>query len=346
MSKYYDMIEQMNMPEGQRETLKMELLKQAGKKTSVRSVWKRYAIAAALALCLLVTAATTYAAVHYQEFQMFFDNGTEENGMLEGLVEKASTEEVSAENENYKFTVLSHLYSREQQMGMIICSFQFLTEEDCGLMVNDVQKEESVVLKKDYVGTTELENTVGLLNFQVRKKGDPQQLSANMIYFANEVAEDGGYLIGIRYNIVDLKEPDSELVLSLKKVGYGEKTLTAALPVSEDVETVRFVSERNPQDQIVISSIGMSLIVTVDKKQSQQPYLEREEYDFDELDNVKLVLEDSTKTLKNTGEGMATFSLQSDTETTYTWYVQKEFLNLTDVSKIKSIELDGVAYHR
>ncbi len=345
MSKYYDMIEQMNMPEGQRETLKMELLKQAGKKTSVRPVWKRYAIAAALALCLLVTAATTYAAVHYQEFQMFFDNGTEENGMLEGLVEKASTEEVSAENENYKFTVLSHLYSREQQMGMIICSFQFLTEEDCGLMVNDVQKEEAVVLKKDYVETTELENTVGLLNFQVRKKGDPQQLSANMIYFANEVAEDGGYLIGIRYNIVDLIEPDSELVLSLEKVGYGEKTLTAALPVSEDVETVRFVSERNPQDQIVISSIGMSLTITGNKKRERYHYPENG-FDFDILDDMKLVMEDSTKTLKDTGEGMAAESLKSETDTTYTWYVQKEFLNLTDISKIKSIELDGAVYHR
>ena len=71
---------------------------------------------------------------------MFFDNGTEENGVLQELVAKASTEEVTVENENYKFTVLSHLYSKEQQMGMIICSFRFLTEEDCGLMVNDVQK--------------------------------------------------------------------------------------------------------------------------------------------------------------------------------------------------------------
>ena len=106
MSKYYDMIEQMSMPEGQREKLKPEW-------------WEPHAVAAALALCFLVTAATTYAAVHYQEFRMFFDNGTKEDGLLEELAAKASTEEVTAENENYKFTVLSHLYSREQQMGMI-----------------------------------------------------------------------------------------------------------------------------------------------------------------------------------------------------------------------------------
>lgn len=345
MGKYYDMIEQMHMPEGRRESLKMELLEQAGKKSNAKPAWKRFAVAAAFALCLLATAATTYAAVHYQEFRMFFDNGTEENGVLQELVAKASTEEVTVENENYKFTVLSHLYSKEQQMGMIICSFRFLAEEDCGLMVNDVQKEEAVVLKKGFVGTTELENTVGLLNFQVRKKGDTQQLSADMIYFANEVAEDGGYLIGIRYNIADLIEPDSELILSLEKVGYGEKRLRAALPASEDVETVHFVSERNPQDRIVLSPIGMSLTITGDKEQEKYHYPENA-FDFELLDEMKLVMEDSTKTLKDFGEGMATSSLQSETETTYTWYVQKEFLNLTDTSKTESIELDGAVYQK
>lgn len=345
MGKYYDMVEQMHMPEEQRERLKMELMDQAGRKTTAKPIWKRLAVAAAFALCLLATAATTYAAVHYQEFRMFFGNGTQEDGMLQELVAKASTEEVTAENEKYKFTVLSHLYSREQQMGMVICSFQFLTEEDCGLMVNDVQKEEAVVLKKGFVGTTDLENTVGLLNFQIRKKDDTHQLSANMIYFANEIAEDGGYLIGIRYNIVDLVEPDSELILSLEKTGYAQENLGTALPASEDVETVRYVSERNPQDRIVISLIGMSLTITGDKEQQKYRYPENA-FDFDVLDGMKLVMEESTKTLKDFGEGMATSSLASETETTYTWYVQKEFFNLTDTSKIESIELDGAVYHR
>ena len=59
MGKYYDMIEQMHMPEGRRESLKMELLEQAGKKSNAKPAWKRFAVAAAFALCLLATAATT-----------------------------------------------------------------------------------------------------------------------------------------------------------------------------------------------------------------------------------------------------------------------------------------------
>lgn len=346
MSKYYDMIEQMSMPEGQREKLKTELMERAEKRTNVRPVWKRYAVAAALALCFLVTAATTYAAVHYQEFRMFFDNGTKEDGLLEELAAKASTEEVTAENENYKFTVLSHLYSREQQMGMIICSFRFLTEQDHGLPVNDVLKDEAVVLRKDLVGSTEkLENTVGLLYFQIWKAGDGRQISANSIYFANETAEDGGYLIGIRYNLVDLIEPESELILSLEMAGDVDGKLRADLPMSEDVETVHFVSERNSQDRIVISPIGMSLTITEDKNRERYHNPENS-FEFDILEDMKLVAGDSVKTLKDTGEGMATSSLISETETTYTWHVQKEFLNLTDISKIEYIELDGVTYRR
>lgn len=347
MSKYYDMIEQMSMPEGQREKLKTELMEWAEKRTNVRPVWKRYAVAAALALCFLVTAATTYAAVHYQEFRMFFDNGTKEDGLLEELAAKASTEEVTAENENYKFTVLSHLYSREQQMGMIICSFQFLTEQDHGLAVNDVLKDEAVVLRKDLVGSTEkLENTVGLLNFQIWKAGDGRQISANSIYFANETAEDGGYLIGIRYHIVGMEGQEPGLVLSLEQTyDTDSDRLRADLPESEDVETVRFASERNPQDNIVISPIGMSLTITGDKDREPYQYPENS-FVFDVLENIKFVMGDSVKTLKDTGNGMASSSLASETDTTYTWYVQKEFLNLEDVSKIEYIELDGATYRR
>lgn len=349
MSKYYNMIEQMNMPEGQREKLRMELMEQAGKKTNVRPVWKRYAVAAAFALCLLTTVATTYAAVHYQWFQMFFDNGEQKGGMLEEFVAKASTEEVSAENENFKFTVLSHLYSKEQQMGMIICSFQFLSENEKFLAANDRNRKEPVILKRDTIITEgqefleREESASEWLNFKIGVKANKEMISASMLYFANEIAEDGGYLIGIRYNVSVEGEAGQvpELYLSLENAGDVEDKLNMRLPESEDIETVHFVSERNSQDRIVISPIGMSLTFTGDKAVYQDNVFEDEN-----LSNMKLVMKDSVKTLQDMGEGYGTSVLLDETDTTYTWYVQREFLNLEYVSGIDHIELDGVAYHR
>lgn len=349
MSKYYDMVDKMNMPEGQREKLRMELMEQAAKKTNVRPVWQRYAVAAALALCLMTTAVTAYAAVRYQWFQMFFDNGEQKGGMLEEFVAKASTEEVSAENENYKFTVLSHLYSKEQQMGMVICSFQFLKENEKFLAANDRRRKEAVILKRDTIITEgqefleNEENAAGWLNFKIADKAHTEMLSANTVYFANEIAEDGGYLIGIRYNVSveGAVNQEPELYLSLENAGDVENKLNMRLPESKDIETVHFVSERNSQDRIVISPIGMSLTFTGDKAVYQDQIFEDEN-----LRNVKLVMKDSVKTMQDMGEGYESSVLLKETDTTYTWYVQKEFLNLEYVSGIDHIELDGVAYQK
>lgn len=340
MNKYYEMIDHMKMPETQHEQLRMQLMEQTGKKRTSH-IWRRYAAAAALVLCLLATAATTYAAVHYQWFRMFFDNGNQESGILEEFVAKASTEEVSAQNEDYKFTVLSHLYSKEQQMGMIICSFQFLTEKDHGLMVNDVQRDEAVVLRKGFVGSTELKNTVGLMFFRISKESDVWMPYMDMVYFADEIAEDGGYLIGIRYNVVDVVDQESELFLSLEMAGDTEGRLRVLLPESEDVETAHFVSERNPQDSIVISPIGMAFTITGDKANYPEKL-----FKYEILEHMKMVGKDFTRTLKATGEGYDASTLRSETDTTYTWYVQKEFLNLIDVSDIEYIEVDGDKYSR
>ena len=109
MNKFNEMIEQMHMPEEQYEQLKADLVRQTEVSRNTRPVWRRYAIAATLAICLLGTAVTAYAAVHSQWFQMFFDNAGQEAGIVEEIALKASTETVAAQDENYKFTIITSI---------------------------------------------------------------------------------------------------------------------------------------------------------------------------------------------------------------------------------------------
>lgn len=347
MSKYNQMIEHMHMPQEEYEKLKSELMNQAGSKRIVRSMWRRHVAAAALVLCLLGTAATAYAAVRYQWFSMFFDNGNEESGILKEYAAKASTKEVTAQNENYKFTVLSHLCSKEQKMGLIICSFHFLTENDTYMSVNDTRKDNVTILKKDGVMTgaeaeftAREDRTVRDLAFCIGDGSHTGALSANVVYFSGETSEDGGYLVGIRYNFVerDVTEQNSPLILSLENAGDVEHKLRVCLPESEDIECVRFVSENRSGDYIDISSIGMALTITEEKAAHQENV-----FDHEILKDTKFVMKNSDETA-GTGHGFETSILLEETDTKYTWLVQKEFLNLIDVSDIKYIELDGERY--
>ena len=68
-------------------------------------------------------------------------------------------------------------------------------------------------------------------------------------------------------------------------------------------------------------------------------------YDTATLDELKLVMGDQVKAIKDVvGGGVVTGSQKDKTDTTYTWYVQQEFSKLLDVSQVDYIELDGVKY--
>lgn len=348
MNKFNEMIEHMHMPEEQYEQMKADLLRQTGVKRNMRPVWQRYAVAAALALCLLGTAATAYAAVHYQWFQIFFDNGGQETEIMEEFLAKASTETVTAQNDNYKFTVLNHLYSKEQQMGLVLCSFHFRKEQHTHLDVID-REYNTVILKKNRIidGQTFLRENVNNadrdLQFRVNDESGKETISANMEYFTGEMAEDGGYLIGIRYNFnVEKKlEQTQQLILSLENAGDIEGKLKVRLPESGDVACMRFTSEDKPENSIVISPLGMTLTVTGDKTGDSE-----NTFNHDLLNNMKLVMMGQTKSVSDFGEGYSTSTLVGDTQTAYTWYVQKEFTNLVDVSEINYIEFDGEKYSK
>lgn len=348
MSKYYKMIEQMHMPQEQYEQLKEELGRQTAKKRTTTPIWQRYAVAAAFALCLVGTTVTVYAAVHSQWFQMFFDNGNQESAIMEEIALKASTETVAAQDGNYKFTVISHVYSQDQQMGLILCSFQFLQEQHTHLDIWNQAQEEEVILKKNGVmpakdfqerNTDKAERP---LNFMVSGDPDKMRVASNMQYYSGELAEDGGYLIGIRYSISLEDTTEQELVLSLENAGDVNDKLKVVLPESADIECVRFVSEQKPEDFINISSLGMTLTVTGDKANYKK---QQEAYDLIDLENLKVIMGGQTKTVEDiAGEGGAAGSIIDETDTAYTWYVQQEFTNLLDVSQVDYFELDGVKY--
>lgn len=348
MSKYYKMIEQIHMPKEQYEQLKEELGRQTAKNRNITPIWRRYAAAAALALCLAGTTATVYAAVHNQWLQMFFDNGKQESAIVEEIALKASTETVAAQDGNYKFTVINHVYSGEQQMGLILCSLQFLQEQHTHLDIWDQAQGEEVIIKKNGVlpakdfqekNTDKAERP---LHFMVSGDSDKMRVASSMQYYLGEKAEDGGYLLGIRYSVSMEEAAGQKLALSLENAGDINDKLNLILPESADIECVHFVSEQKPEDFIDISPLGMTLTTTESRPDdgNLEETLER-----DITDSLKLVIGGRTKTAQDiVGEGGAAGSIIDETDTAYTWYVQQEFTKLLDVSQIDYIELDGVKY--
>lgn len=349
MNKYYEMIDHVHMPKEQHDQLRAELMEQTERKTNIiRPVWRRYAAAAALALCLMGTAVTAYAAVRNQWFDAFFDNSDTETEMMEELLGKASTEEVTAQDQNYKFTVRNHLYSKEQQMGLIICSFQFLKEDNTYLSVR-TDGEHGVILKKAGKVDREVfhkENTDASerdLYFYIGDESRQRAFFYESSYLVDDRTEDGEYMIGIRYgfNMEDMLEQMPELTLSLENAGDVHGNLKARLPESKEIENVRFVSEKNPEDVFVFSPIGMTLTITMNKED-----LEDNTLDHEIMNSLKVVTKNETKTNEDIECDGESSSVVKETDKTYTWLLQRPLTKLMDVSEIEYIELDGVRYSK
>ncbi len=343
MNKYCKMMEHVHMPEEQHRQLREQLMERTGNR-GVRPIWQRYAVAAALALCLMGTAVTAYAAVHYQWFDVFFDNGNTNIDIMEEMTAKASTEEVTAQDKNYKFTVRHHLYSKEQQMGLIICSFQFLEEDQTYLNVWS-KEQNGVILKKGGMidGQEFMEKckdrSQRQLNFHIGDESQQQMIFSELSYLADEnVTEDGEYMIGIRYSfrMENAGGEVSNLILSLENAGDVEGNLKARLPKSQEIESVCFASETNPKDVFVISPIGMTFTMTVDKADHPE-----NTFDHEIMDSFKMVMDHGTKTNADMAGDYETSVLQEETEMSSTWCLQRGFTELVDTSKIDHIELDG-----
>lgn len=346
MNEYYKMMEHLHMPKEQHEQLRTELAARTGKR-NVRPMWQRYAVAAALALCLMGTAATAYAAVHYQWFDTFFDNGDKETDIMQKMLAKASTEEVTAQDNNYKFTVRHHLYSKEQQMGLVICSFQFLKEQHTHLNVWD-KEGNGVILKKGGMADSQVfmeknkDKSERELSFHIGDGSGKEVVFAELSYLAEEnMTEDGEYMIGIRYNfaVEDEEGSTSDLTLSLENAGDVEGNLKARLPKSQEIESASFASEKNPENVFVVSPIGMTFTMTADKEDCSEST-----FDHEILDSMKVVMDDGTKTNADLAGDYETSALVEETELTYTWCLQRGFTKLLDVSEIDYIELDGEKY--
>lgn len=331
------------MPKEQHEQLRTELAAQMEKR-NVRPMWQRYAVAAALVLCLMGTAATAYAAVHYQWFDTFFDNGDKETDVMQKMLAKASTEEVTAQDKNYKFTVRHHLYSKEQQMGLIICSFQFLKEQHTYLNVWD-KEGNGVILKKGGMADGQLfmekneDKSERELYFHIGDESAKEMVFSELSYLADEdMTEDGEYMIGIRYNfrMENAGDVTPDLTLSLENAGDVEGNLKARLPKSQEIESVNFASEKNPKDVFVVSPIGMTFTMTADKANCSE-----NTFDHEILDSMKVVMDGEIKTNADLEGDYETSTLVEETELTYTWCLQRGFTELLDVSKIDYIELDG-----
>lgn len=186
---------------------------------------KKAWVAAAVVLLLFIMVPTAYAGIRYQWFSLFFINSDDYATDLKGLAECADTEQTVTETDDFKLTILGHLYSKEQERGIVIASLKFKTDQVYlpinGARFGDIDGTDPV----EYQYTEEEGREAGTRSYSIYCiskdgvfAGNPSQLEgkdpvclefydsdgkiiSGWAYpsYKGEKAEDGGYLIGIRY---------------------------------------------------------------------------------------------------------------------------------------------------
>lgn len=336
MSKYTEMIEHVHMPENMHDQLRDSLVEQRKAKQRKTTLWKRYVAAAVVAFCLMGTTATVYAAYHFQWLDLFFQRNGKETSVEKEYIKKSSVENPgTVDSGRYQMRVQNHLYSKEQQMGMIVCSFKILTNIDVYLRAYDVDKKEDVILTKDKV-------IQGKKQVKQYDKGEkipldfliqPSAISFYEVYYSNEMAADGGYLIGIRYSLGTEKKKKDSTEMSLQ-IG----NLTVNLPETKSVETIRFLSDNETKKSILVSPIGMKIFV----KGKGNPKIDT--LDDKIFNNINFVMKNGTQNIRDLETGTSTSSVDNEKKSGYTWRTEKMFAKLINLSDIQYIEWNGCQY--
>lgn len=352
-TKYYEMVEGIHMPEDKREKLRAELSERSAGKNPVLA-WRHYLAAAVLVLCLLGAGGTAFAAYHFQWFSIFFENAEEETDLLKKMAKLASTEPLVKETKDYKISILSNLYSKEQKMGLLVCSYQprkgtlpleVYSKDDDGstntweLTAEGAERQERVLDKE----------RTNLCLLMMDENGAIEQ-SAASAHYSGQKADDGGFLVGVRYDFFGQKGEKEASLDSMQLGVFREQgdivplqgEAGVRLPETENLEAVKFVSQQNPENEILISPIGCVFKETVEKGSDLDKGFSEEAVDV----VIKAFLQDQTVYIDDLTSFMTlTVSDQNEEgkrDSERLRYIEKNtFYKVVDVEKIKSMEVNG-----
>lgn len=352
-NRYCEMVESLHMPKEQYKQLKSELLEQYQEKPvkATKTVWKRYATAAVLALCLLGVSGTAYAAYHYQWFSMFFSNKEESQSILSKMAEKTSKTQLTEKSRDYRWTILNNLYSSKQQMGLLLCSLRF-DKTDTGFLEvrdlsGDTKEKKNVYLTADGVQDIDTLPKGEFLDFRLANVQGEELSDVTQVYFSGEKAEDGGYLLGIRYMLGEENAVSSDLCIHLvAEQGDKEpvkKVLQMKLPEGEGMDSVTFTSKEAPESSIVVSAIGMTIhMQTLKDSDMDQGFAWEGEILYD----TSLYYGNKGKRCKDITNAYTIILVEKEDATTNTWFVNQPFDELLEIEKITSIDLAGVKFEK
>lgn len=285
----------------------------------------RYVLAAALALFFVGIPITTYAAIHFQWFSLFFGNATEQQSVLKELSEYMNTEETITETEEYKITVKGNLYSSDQQLGLIVCSIVIKEDNDDYFDVVNHKKER--YLSK--AGETTLPKIGSpLVSFLYLNKD-----TTTTLYYDGETSEDGGYLCGLRYNADSA--PD-KLTL-IRSYGDTKRTILAeiSIPKSADMPAATFSNKQLTDTTITLSPLGITFHNMGSGK--QQLFYDNTSDGTSIRNTTKLVLPDKKIAIAD----ISTSSLIEDISTFDSYQIYQEFDELVNIQDVAAIQVDS-----
>ena len=226
-SKYFKAMDKLHVPDEDYKEMKNRVLEnydRLNNKTSVFTARKRVA-AAVIILCLIVIPSTAYAAICFTGLSKLFNIEDTDSGLVSQLSKYAVCEKTSVQNSNYRLTLINNLYNKEQQIGIAVCSCLNYNEN-------------------------------ADLWFDVRGKN--LSGSGERWVDLGENDSDGGRLIGIYYSLaagaeVDINSTELYVVMEIS----GKEELRLKMPECNDFETVKLVSDKMPDTEIILSPVGI-----------------------------------------------------------------------------------------
>lgn len=315
----------------------------------------RFAIAAALALCLIGIPLTSYAAIHYNWFSLFFREEKNTSALKE-LEQYITPMEETLETADLKINLLGNLYSEEQNMGILLCSLHFQKDgdEDAKRLWIDMGKEKDAKYDVGYTcyltpsGTESLGTDTDKLTEPSSQKNDYSLVSEETListYYDGTMAEDGGYLLGIRYN--DALQSKHTITLQKQTVEDGritmssEATLTLPRTTTGKLPLKEYTCKENGS-KILLSPIGIRFTnLKNENREDKNPDME---IDMEWLNTVGLL--HSTYFMTNDKEAVWLSDIATDgslqeksSDNIGQFYVQQEFCTLLHPDDIASIRI-------
>ena len=299
--------------------------------------WKRYVVAAVFMLCLVGLPVTTYAAYHYQWFSALFKDADNKELVLEQIANATNLEKITAETEQYKVTLLANVCSQKQKMGMMVCSVTMKEGNKDYFWLSNVEGEQIHFLTKEGIVKEELAFLKGnWAEFRLSAGESSVDGIATSIFCNGELAEDGGYLVGIRYSAFDGNMPETLQLVVCKDDEHRDVIMEIDVPGTEELSTATFQCNQNENWQIVVSSIGITFTGI---NEGDELYKKVSDTDGQFWwNNTVLQMEDGEKTLIELGRNQASEEMEEN----YSFY--QEFATLIDEKEVKKIQVEDYEF--